>query len=191
MPGRNLSIFSTSNYLVLCGLCCVALSISQDGVLCIHCLTSRELLRKTLLSKYDSVAAAVFVPHPSSSSSSSGGGGQRLLLFAAAGCELLLLTLEVAAAAASGGEQDQQHQHCGTTAAAAAASEAADLDVLCRSQVTSDDISALAVNRQGTYLAAADDAGGQQQQQQHWQQQRCCCKLSAWQQIYLNQPLWD
>jgi hypothetical protein len=147
----------------------------QDGVLCLHSLDNWDLLCNSRLSDSDAVAAVVFHPavHPScSSTGSSSSSGYSLVLFAAAGRELQQLVVTFPA-----GWQTQQHNTSNSTAAAAAntsclfnAKPAAEqqqqqqveLQVVAQQVVSLDDISALAVNHQGTYLAAADDTGGLQ-----------------------------
>jgi hypothetical protein len=147
-------------------------------VLCLHSLVTWDLICGSQLSESDVVAAAVFHPavHPSSSntdSSSSTSSGYSLVLFAAAGRELQQLVVTFPA-----GWQPQQHNTSNPAATAAAAAATSclsngkpaaeqqqqqqqlELQVVARQVVSLDDISALTVNHQGTYLAAADDTGG-------------------------------
>jgi hypothetical protein len=164
----------TDNHAHILFICIVVPCALQDGMLCLHSLTNWELLCKSQLSDSDAVAAVTFHPvmHPSSSSSSSSSSGHSLVLFAAAGRELQQIVISLPA-----GWQAQQQQSSNSSKphAAAAASnlqesqtsaeqqqqqqQQFELQVVARSVVSLDDISALAVNHQGTFLAAADDTG--------------------------------
>jgi hypothetical protein len=155
----------------------------QDGTLCLHSLLSWQLLCKSQLSESDAVAAVAFHPakHPSSSSSSSStdssSDAYSLVLFAAAGRELQQLVVTVPATLQAQQQQQSNNNNPRTTAALAGGSDVQDvkpaaeqqqqqleLQVVARQVVPLDDISALAVNHQGTYLAAADDTGGLQRE---------------------------
>jgi hypothetical protein len=167
------------------------LALLQDGVLCLHSLFNWNLLCTSTLSDADAVAAVVFHPAVHRSSSSSSSSGYSLVLFAAAGRELQQLVVTIPAVWQT--QQNTSNPAAAAAAAAAAASasclpngtpaaeqqqQQVELQVVARQVVSLDDISALAVNHQGTYLAAADDTGGE----------HCECQTlgPAWNVKFLN-----
>lgn len=137
--------------------------------MCIHSLASQQLLCKAQLStgsdsEQAGVGALAFAAAAPPSSGSNGDAGlqQHRVLFAGVGAELAVLLLTQAAGAGAaevaGGVEAPTTTNT-TTTAVDEAPPSWRLQVLQRQGVSSDDISSLAVNSQGTFLAAADDTG--------------------------------
>lgn len=192
--GGGLELLTSHRHHSLLFLPAASPSYLQDGRVCIHHLPSSQLLCSLQCATEPSssnssdeeveVAVGAVAWHPKSlpsnafqHSSSSSSDGRCWLLYAGVGRELLVLLLLLLPdpAAAAAGQQagassiEQQQAAAGSsdTAAAAAAADddgGAQLRVLLREAVSSDDISSVSVNAAGTYLAAADDTGGYRQE---------------------------